>query len=883
MEWVYSITTSERPQLTQVGGKAMSLISMTRGGLPVPPGFVLTVAFFALWLEQVQRTPEWSRVLSSADGDLKRNCDAVKARAMVLELDEAHREALAEALASLQASDGASLLAVRSSSPEEDRELDSFAGAYETVLGVRPDEIESAVRRAFASCLDERVLVYKQEHGFEVDKPRIAVIVQQQIAADKAGVAFSLNPLNNCYDEAVINANFGLGESVVSGAVLPDSFIVDKGSRTILDRKVGSKESSTWLAADGGTYEKPSPSRERSCLSDDEVLALTDLLVKVENHYGRPIDVEWAFAKGRSYLLQARSITAYIPLAEAMVTAPGEPKHLYLDLTLLKWGMHDLLSVMGMDYMAIANAAMLKMTMGPDTGPDVVAAVRPTHGGRVYVDASISMKMQGVKRLVESFRVMDSISAEIIDHIDPAEYMSIQLPPSMRWSTLKMIRLNLGTVWQGLAALKRPAESRARYLEAEGQMYKGLAGLADAGQRMSMREFAKSTMESMIVHMRTFFPLIIAVEIVKSGLKKLFKNDEPEIRDQVPYLERALPNNVTIEMGLDMYRLSNYDEVRECASSQEFVVRLEGRAFSPAFLQAWDTFMAKYGCRTPMEMDPATPRFYEQPAQVYAQLRTMAESADAEHNPQAILNRATARREEAYRVLLEAVQRKGKRQAQRFIRYYSVLMECAGYREAPKYLFVVLTDMFRRQVLARARSLVEAGRLDHPNQAFDLTMDQFDRATRDPALDLRALAAENTRSLERLERVRELPRLIDSRGKILRLPIVQAQEGELAGDPISPGVVRGPVKVLREPDEKPVLPGEILVTRATDPGWTPLFLNASGIILEVGGMLQHGALVAREYGKPCVSGLENATEILRDGQIIELDGTNGIVRLAAVV
>jgi len=200
-------------------------------------------------------------------------------------------------------------------------------------------------------------------------------------------------------------------------------------------------------------------------------------------------------------------------------------------------------------------------------------------------------------------------------------------------------------------------------------------------------------------------------------------------------------------------------------------------------------------------------------------------------------------------------------------------------REMPKYCAILLTDAFRRRVLQVAQTLVEAGRLDDVRQVFDLSMADLDRALADPMLDLRALAEKNTRFLRKLDRVREFPRLIDSRGKILRLPPKQVMEGELIGEPISPGIARGPVKVLHAPDEKPLWPGEVLVTQATDPGWTPLFLNAGGVILEVGGLLQHGALVAREYGKPCVAGIENVTGLLQDGQVVELDGTNGMIRL----
>jgi pyruvate,water dikinase len=163
---------------------------------------------------------------------------------------------------------------------------------------------------------------------------------------------------------------------------------------------------------------------------------------------------------------------------------------------------------------------------------------------------------------------------------------------------------------------------------------------------------------------------------------------------------------------------------------------------------------------------------------------------------------------------------------------------------------------------------------------FDLTTENLDRGLADSSLDLRALAQGNTRFLRKIRHVRNFPLVIDSRGKILRPPKKEAVEGELVGEPISTGVFRGQVKVLNSPDEKPVLPGEILVARATDPGWTPLFLNAGGIILEIGGILQHGALVAREYCKPCVAGVENATSILKDGQVVELDGSNGVIRLA---
>jgi len=877
MRLIYPFTMNEPSELAQVGGKAMSLISMTRHGLPVPPGFVLTVAFFQPWLERVQATPEWAQVLRSSPEEWKPHCDALKARCASLELDDLRRQVLAEALAALRAAGGTRLFAVRSSSPEEDLEELSFAGGYETVLGVREEILEDALRRSFASCLDERVFVYKREHGLAVDRPRIAVIVQQQVAAETAGVAFSLNPLNNCYDEAVINANFGLGESVVSGAVSPDTFVVDKVSRTILERKAGQKETSVWLADDGGTWQSPSPNREQLCLSDAQALQVADVVAQVEEYYGKPMDIEWAFSGGSLYLLQARPITAYVPLPQALLTAPGEPKRLYWDMTLTKWGMPELLSVMGTEYIFIANVAMLRMTMG-DVGPEVVSQVRPTMEGRAYVNASLSLKMQGKKRVAGEFRTMDTLTAEIIANLDETEYVPEKLPPALRGLLFKMIRQNLGLIGRVLQALRRPEMYKQQYLDAIRQLHQDLA--AEARQAPPIREFAERTIARMTADVGLFLLVIFAAEIAKSRIRNLFKNDPPEVCERVVHLERALPNNVTIEMGLAMTRLARFGEIGACASGDEFAAKLNARAFSPEFLQAWDRFMDTYGFRCPMEMDPATPRPYERPAHFFEQLRAMAANVDEEHNPQAVYERVRAEREQAYMELLQIARHKGRRQARQLEQNYRILIELGGFRETPKYCFVLAADMFRRRVLQAAQTLVEAGRLDDLQQVFDLTMDDLAKALADPTLDLRARAEQNTRFMNRFRRVREFPRVVDSRGKIFRAPKREAREGELAGEPISPGVVRGPVKVLHAADEKPLLPGDVMVTRATDPGWTPLFINASGIILEVGGLLQHGALVAREYGKPCVAGIENVTDILRDGQMVEIDGAHGIVRLA---
>ena len=268
-----------------------------------------------------------------------------------LELTEEQKNALNEALKAFREQNHGHLFAVRSSSPEEDLEGASFAGGYETTLGVTVDGIEAAIRHSFTSSFDERVFVYKKEHGFYIDQPSMAVIIQQQVDAEAAGVAFSLNPLNNCYDEAVINANHGLGESVVAGEVEPDLFVVDRLRGEILETRIGSKQAVTKLNQAGGTIKSTQNNHTETAITPAQALELTRLLEKVEAYYQKPVDIEWALANNQFYLLQARPITTYLPLPPEMLTAPGQPKRLYANSTLIEQGLQEPLSVLGTDFL----------------------------------------------------------------------------------------------------------------------------------------------------------------------------------------------------------------------------------------------------------------------------------------------------------------------------------------------------------------------------------------------------------------------------------------------------------------------------------------------------------------------------------------------------
>lgn len=875
MKTIVALTAAESAGLEQVGGKALSLITLTGQGFPVPPGFVMTVRFFEPWTAALAATPEWVALQVADAEDLSRASRALQALCDHLAFTPEQRAGLGRALAALLTAHSATLFAVRSSSPEEDLDAASFAGGYETTLGVTPATLEAAIRRSFASAFDARVYLYKRERGIATDRPRIAVIVQAQVDAESAGVAFSLNPLNNCYDEAVINANHGLGESVVAGEADPDVFVVDKLQREIIETRVGGKQAVITLNPAGGTTKTARANQGAAAITPAQALALADLVGRVEAYYRKPIDIEWAIAAGQIYLLQARPITTYLPLPAEMVTPPGAPKRLYANSTLIEQGLQTPLSVLGTDFLG----HVLDKVGGPvaegAVGPDGITF---TAGGGYYMNISYAL-MLGMKNAVlapGSFgdpRVM-----EILDNVNMQEYLAGELPAKLRALRGKMLFKMLPMAKRVLEAYLWPGRVLQRYQAALPEEIRRLHTFTADG--LSLRAQAAALADLL----RFFYgdygiPMILAGQIAQRRIQGLFRGQTGAVQDHLINLGISLPGNKTAEMGEAMYALAAFPEVGRYETGADFAADLAEGRLSPEFRQAWERFMSEFGMRCPGEIDPATPRPREQPAQFFEQLKNMALAVQSRGRSASFFEEARGKREAAYQALHSIALKGGKRKAAALAKHTQTWLTFGGYRETPKHYIIAVVDLFRRRALEIAQTFVAQGRLDSPAQIFDLTIEDIDRASADPTLDLRGLAQERTTLIRQIKCSHLVARIIDSRGKIFYPPRKAAADGELSGVPISPGVARGRVKVLRYADEKKLLPGEILVARATDPGWTPLFINAAGIILEIGGALQHGAVVAREYGVPCVSGLDDATSLLKDGQWVEVDGSNGVVRI----
>ncbi len=853
---IISFTSKETPILSQVGGKAQSLISTTQAGLPVPEGLALTVEFFQPWTDQVKATPAWQTLLGHPT---KENCDKVKAIAEKLCLTERQKSQLDQAMLEL---DGIEVFAVRSSSPEEDLAGSSFAGIYETFLGTARGRLEETIARAYSSMFDFRVMAYKTQNAINLEGTCISVIIQKQIASEVSGVAFSLNPLNNCYDEVMINSSFGLGEAIVSGRVTPDIFVVDKVTHAIVHKKLASKDYVLVSSKAGGVAELKLDDPTKPSLTDAQAVEVSQLATQVEAHYRMPMDIEWAYADGRLYLLQARPITTYVPLPDIMITRPGAEKYLYLDLIVLSQGFDESLSVMGNQIWGQMLEA-IKADIGLfDRGMD--GAVLNIEG-RQYVHLSNVMKGLGMRAATSIWKTYDKPTRKTIESIDLSVYLPAQTPEPLRgltWRTLKYAGRAMGAALRGLLNPDNVEKAYVEMVKDDIAQSKQLAI-----QDIPFRNLVDQLIDRFARQMDASIAIMLPAMLALPRLQRMFKKDG--VDDLLLALQMALNGNPTSEMGHLMFELAKFPEVQETETGEQFAQKLAHHAVSPEFQKAFDVYMSRFGCRTIREIDIATQRPYENLPAFFQQLKAMDIHSD-------LLATVAQRRENAYGKLLALARQKGK---EKQFRQQAHLQDNSGYREAPKYFFIITVDLMRQRALSLGKAFVAQGRLDDPAQVFDLTVDQLTAAQIDRSLDIRALAIHNMAPRAKQTKVQNWPQIIDSRGKIFRAVRTAVNEGELIGDPIAPGVVRGIANILHDPYEKPLKKGEILITRSTDPGWTPLFMNAGGVVLEVGGALQHGAIIAREYGLPCVSGINGATMSIPDGALIEVDGTNGIVKI----
>lgn len=849
---ICSFNNKETLPISSVGGKGKALIETSNAGLPVPDGFVLSVDFFTPWIQEIKNSSDWSNMIQNVTKD---NC--VKLQSLINDIipTDVQIETFERSLAKLNGD----VFAVRSSSPEEDLEDTSFAGMYETLLGIHKSEVLNAVREIFKSCFDFRVMEYKKINHLDLENTSIAVVVQTQIHSDLSGVGFSINPINNAYDEVFINASYGLGEMVVSGLVTPDTYIVDYVKKEVISKEIGDKKSKLQVSKTGGVEEVNVVMNDQQALTDIQIIEVTELIKKCERFYDKPIDVEWAYKDNMLYLLQARPITTYVPIFDELKTKSGDEKLLYIDILTITQGFSDSLSVLGTDIWReiIVNSGGHVLTCSGD-------GTAPVINGRQYFNIFYLYKALG-KSLGNGYMFgHDSSAKKMMDDIDLSQYELNQYPDTIKGAKLNMLKIGVKFAPPAISALFMNYDKQIeKYLKT---YHTAISHTKEYSHKVSFDKTVDLALND-ITKIVASSGLLMAGVMASNNLKKMFKGTDVEV--ELASLGMELKGNPTSEMGHMQFKIASSDEFIKTKSAKEFTLKINESKYSKSFMELYHTFIEKHGARTFKEIDIASPRSSENLNELYLRLKEININ-DSQ------IQKVAEKKKKAYSKLLKIAEANGF--SKRFKKQAKIFQSTFGYREYMKYSTVNFIAQLRRIVLLIAEELVQTGRIDDLNHVFDLHISDIVKAQQSNSYDLRIRRDENLIPYKKTETVKDWPIMFDSRGKIYR-PKLEIKDGDYVGTSISPGKYVGKAKVLSSPYEKRLEHGEILVTKSTEPSWTPIFINASGVVMEVGGPLQHGGIIAREYGIPCVSGLTGIVDIVNDGDIIEVDGTSGMVRI----
>ena len=865
-------------ELSRTGGKGASLARLLAAGLPVPPGFCLTTRAYTL-AAGAALGPLLDDLSAVPAGDGRLGALAARARDVVLAAPVPDQVVAAVAAAYGALGEGADIpVAVRSSATAEDLPFASFAGQQDTFLDVVGlPRVVDAVRRCWASLWTDRAVAYRTTNGIDHRSVRLAVVVQTMVDAAAAGVLFTANPLTGTRREVVIDAAPGLGDAVVSGRVNPDHFVVDADAGTIVERRLGDTRLQV-RTAPGGTEPAEGPDAgDGACLTDEQVIALVRLGKRVEALSGAPQDTEWAIdEEGRLWLTQARPITTLYPLPEPR----GDGLRVYFSFNVAQ-GVYGPITPMGRSLFRLLAAAVAGM-VGFREGerPSVMVEA----GERLFLDLTGALRSTvGRDLLPRLFGIGEARSAAVLPHLmgDPRLAVVQRSPfPFLRRVARPLVRFRVPL--RSVGALLRPgrAAARVRRIEADLVAATDAPEGAGPGQRLAIVERAMREQGATIPF--RLVPVVAPGFALLGLARRLLGGDMSA--DDIATVLRGLPGNVTTEMDLALWDLA--ERIRTDPGAAEAVrsgpprdLALAYRSGSlPAIAQAGlQGFLGVYGHRGIAEIDVGLPRWGEDPAHVLGILANYLRLEDPALAPTRQFERSAAAAEAMVDELVGRARRRGRLRAGLVRLCLRRVRQLAGLRELPKYLVVVLLGRVRALLQSVGTDLVEGGRLEAAGDIFFLDLDEVRAALR--GADLCPAVAERRAAYDRETRRRHIPRILLSDGTEpeATTPAETAPDGALRGSPASPGVVTGTARVVLDPVGARIEPGEILVAPSTDPGWTPLFLTAGGLVMEMGGAMSHGAVVAREYGIPAVVGVAGATERITTGQRITVDGSRGTV------
>ena len=877
--------------LNRVGGKGLNLTKLIRAGLPVPGGFVVTTDGYDAFVRHLGITDwmaeETSKVDVSNPDDLTSLSRRIRTRFRAGSLPPELATQIRTAYGNL----GRPRVAVRSSATAEDLPDQSFAGQQDTFLNVLgDDDLLAAVVDCFGSLWSARAIGYRARNGVDQSAVSLAVVVQEMVQSETSGVLFTANPLTGRRAESVIEATFGLGEPLVGGMVEPDHYVVDTRTGRVLEAKVGAKTTVMHGLAAGGT-ETVQGDRTQRALADARIGALADLGERVAALYGTPQDIEWAFADGQLFLLQARPITTLYPLPR---TDGSEDLRVYISLGAVQ-GVLDPFTPLGQDvikglFAGICRIFKLEATIFDQ--PLVHSA-----GERLWIGVTAALRNPLGRRIFsKALPLVEPVVARSIRELmrDPRLPAGAMRPSSLARAAPVLAGF-LGSflfAWLLPEAASRRAHASVEKVIALTKEQAQRAGTLS--QRLALWEWLCHRI-MFPVAFPLFMPLIAVGYASLQALGRLTAKlaaGNPDLPPQL-FMEvtRGLAHNATTEMDLQLWQVAQRIRADAqaygafSAASPESLARdFHGKRLPEAAQTALAEFLERYGMRGLAEIDVGRPRWREQPIALIRALQSYLSIRDAKAAPDAVFRRGQqAAREAEERLAAAAITGLRTPLADGLVHWLTRRVRTlAGLRENPKFLIIRLMDMARTALLASGQELVEAGVIQRADDLFFLHMKELKVLAMCTSGDWMRLVESRRAAYNHEMRRRMIPRLLLSDGTAIHgAPddAADASEGTIVGSGVSPGTVEGPVHVVFNPNDARLEPGEILVCPGTDPSWTPLFLAAGGLVMEVGGMMTHGSVVAREYGIPAVAGVDRATERLQSGQRVRVDGNSGRIQL----
>ena len=852
--------------LMDVGGKGANLGEMIAAGLPVPGGFIVLTDSYRRFVNAAGIDEKIKGLLEEIDERNLKSMETVSDKINDFFANADIPADIIEAIEQAYAEIGEPEVAVRSSATAEDLPGTSFAGQYSTFLNVKgKEELLRTVKECWASLWNYRALSYRVKQGIANDGLAHGVVVQEMINAEKSGILFTANPVNGRRDQMLLNSSWGLGEAIVGGEVTPDQWVLDKKEAKIVEETVNNKEVMT-IRKDKGIEFVAVPLEKRTeiTLNRQEVDSLLNFGNKVEEYFGSPQDIEWAYRKGEFYLVQTRPITSLYPLPEKV--EGNDDLRIHTNMSLLSQGMQEPFTTLGAHFF-IKNIVAPVKVFNREIKEERDLWWCQTIGGRVFMDyTELLRKEKWWEAMVinDYFSDQDPLSAKaLLQWLDKnrEEITAKKSPivPFILKNVFSFIRL-FGPMAKAMAygnlfPLKAREKAIRDWERLAREAYAGAEKLGTVSEKLDYVE------EQITNYVNSSWVALSLIAPSFTNLEKAEKMAAPYLdnTDDFRLVEKSLPYNSTTEMGMHLMKTAkSLAEKGEKPTLEHVEVR---------------SFFEKYGHRSNVEVDIGIPRWDEEPDYVLSLIQSYIDNNSYNQGLENFYQGAELAGEAIKRICMKLEGAGKKRLAGKVERLLRNYREIFGLREESKFCMTKIYHMARRLLISVGEELKTRGMIDDPADVFYLDYRYLYGNEK-----LQDKVTENKEAYNRYMNM-NAPRLLSSTGESI-FAAAEKIDGALTGTPVSAGVYEGIARVLFSPDESTrIEKGDVLITRGTNPAWTPLFLNLGAIVMETGGPISHGAVVAREYGVPAVVGVGEATNLIRDGQKVRVNGETGQVEL----